>query len=132
MMKNHKLAKAIGDVSWGKFIDVLEYKANWNDKQIIHIDRFFPSSKTCSKCGWINNQLTLKDRNWTCSECGSVHDRDFNAAINILNEGYRKNISDGTSDYERGAKINPKKLGTSYETLKEMETRVPETTTSLV
>ena len=121
MMKNHKLAKAIGDVSWGKFIDVLEYKAIWNDKQVIHIDRFFPSSKTCSKCGWINNQLTLKDRNWTCSECGEIHDRDFNAAINILNEGYRKNISDGTSDYERGAKINPKKLGTSDETLKKKE-----------
>ena len=132
MMKNHKLAKAIGDVSWGKFIDTLEYKANWNDKQFIHIDRFFPSSKTCSKCGWINNHLTLKDRNWTCSECGSVHDRDFNAAINILNEGYRKNISDGTSDYERGAKINPKKLGISHETLKETEPSVPETTTSLV
>jgi putative transposase len=132
MMKNHKLAKAIGDVSWGKFIDVLEYKAIWNDKQVIHIDRFFPSSKTCSKCGWINNHLTLKDRNWTCSECGSVHDRDFNAAINILNEGYRKNISDGTSDYERGAKINPKKLGISHETLKEREPSVPETTTSLV
>ena len=132
MMKNHKLAKAIGDVSWGKFIDILEYKAIWNDKQVIHIDRFFPSSKTCSKCGWINNQLTLKDRNWTCSECGSVHDRDFNAAINILNEGYRKNISDGTSDYERGAKINPKKLGVSHETLKKMEPSVPETTTSLV
>ena len=132
MMKNHKLAKAIGDVSWGKFIDTLEYKALWNDKQIIHVDRFFPSSKTCSKCGWINNQLTLKDRNWTCPECNSVHDRDFNAAINILNEGYRKNISDGTSDYERGAKINPNKLGISHETLKEKELYVPETTTSLV
>ena len=118
MMKNHKLAKAISDVSWGKFIDVLEYKANWNDKHVIHIDRFFTSSKTCSKCGWINNHLTLKDRNWTCPECNSFHDRDINAAINILNEGYRKNISDGTSDYERGAKINPNKLGTSYETLK--------------
>ena len=132
MMKNHKLAKAIGDVSWGKFIDTLEYKALWNDKQIIHVDRFFPSSKSCSKCGWINNQLTLKDRNWTCPECNSVHDRDFNAAINILNEGYRKNISDGTSDYERGAKINPKKLGSSHETLKKTEPSVPETTTSLV
>jgi len=132
MMKNHKLAKAIGDVSWGKFIDTLEYKAKWNDKQVIHIDRFFPSSKTCSKCGWINNSLTLKDRNWICPKCGSVHDRDFNAAINILNEGYRKNISDGTSDYERGAKINPKNLGTSNETLKEKEHHVPETTTSLV
>ena len=132
MMKNHKLAKAISDVSWGKFIDTLEYKAKWNDKQVIHIDRFFPSSKTCSKCGWINNQLTLKDRNWTCPECGSIHDRDFNAAINILNEGYRKDISDGTSDYERGAKINPKKLGISHETLKKREPNVPETTTSLV
>ena len=127
MMKNHKLAKAISDVSWGKFIDVLEYKALWNDKQVIHIDRFFPSSKTCNKCGWINNNLTLKDRNWICPECSSVHDRDFNAAINILNEGYRKNISDGTSDYERGAKINPKKLGISHETLKEKEI-IPETT----
>jgi putative transposase len=126
------LNKSILDVAWGKFIDVLEYKANWNDKQVIHINRFFPSSKTCSKCGWINNQLTLKDRSWTCPECGSVHDRDFNAAINILNEGYRKNISDGTSDYERGAKINPKKLGISHETLKEMEPSDPETTTSLV
>ena len=131
MMKNHKIAKAISDVSWGKFIDILEYKANWNDKQIIHIDRFFPSSKTCSKCGWINNQLTLKDRNWTCSECGEIHDRDFNAAINIFNEGFRKNISDGTSDYERGAKIRPSN-GTSNETLKEKELYVPETTTSLV
>ena len=120
MMKNHKLAKAISDVCWSKFINILEYKANWNDKQIIHIDRFFPSSKTCSKCGWINNNLTLKDRNWIC-KCGKKHDRDINAAINILNEGYRKNISDGTSDYDRGAKIRPKKLGTSNETIKEKE-----------
>ena len=120
MMKNHKLAKAIGDVSWGKFIDVLEYKAIWNDKQVIHIDRFFPSSKTCSKCGWINNNLTLNDREWIC-KCGEKHDRDINASINILNEGYRKNISDGTSDYERGAKIRPISVGTSNETLKKKE-----------
>jgi len=138
MMKNHKLAKAIGDVSWGKFIDTLEYKANWNDKSVVHIDRFFPSSKTCNKCGWINNQLTLKDRTWFC-KCGEKHDRDLNAAINILNEGYRKNIfgeaeflhnriSDGTSDYERGAKIRPSD-GISNETLREKEHYVPETTT---
>ena len=120
MIKNHKLSKAISDVSWGKFIEILEYKASWNDKQVIHIDRFFPSSKACSKCGWINNNLTLKDRNWTC-RCGEKHDRDINAAINILNEGYRKNISDGTSDYERGAKIRPISIGTSNETLKKKE-----------
>ena len=115
------LNKSILDVSWGTFIDVLEYKASWNDKQVIHIDRFFPSSKACSKCGWINNNLTLKDRTWVCPKCGEKHDRDVNAAINILNEGYRKNISDGTSDYERGAKIRPDLSGTSNETLKEME-----------
>ena len=114
------LNKSILDVAWGTFIDVLEYKSFWNDKQVIHIDRFFPSSKTCSKCGWINNNLTLKDRIWTC-KCGEKHDRDINAAINILNEGYRKNISDGTSDYEREAKIRPVSAGTSNETLKEME-----------
>jgi len=129
MMKNHKLAKAISDVSWGKFIEILEYKANWNGKQVIHIDRFFPSSKTCSKCGWINNSLTLNNRNWICPKCGEKHDRDFNAAINIHNEGYRKNISDGTSDYERGAKIRPSD-GTSNETFKEKEHCVPETTNS--
>ena len=132
MMKNHKLSKAISDVSWGKFIDTLEYKSIWNDKQVVHIDRFFPSSKTCSKCGWINNNLTLKDREWTCPKCGEKHDRDFNAATNILNEGYRINISVGTTDYERGAKIRPTLVGASNETLKEKEHYVPETTTSLV
>jgi len=126
------LNKSILDASWGTFIDILEYKASWNDKQVIHIDRFFPSSKTCYKCGWINNGLTLKDRTWICPKCGEKHDRDFNAAINILNEGYRlDNISVGTTDYERGAKIRPN-LGTSNETLKEKEHYVPETTTSLV
>ena len=118
MMKNHKLAKAIGDVSWGKFIETLTYKAEWNKKEIIHIDRFFPSSKTCSKCGWINNSLTLKDRTWTCTDCGEVLDRDFNAAINILNEGCRKNISGGTSDYKRRAKIRPSN-GTGVDASKE-------------
>jgi len=122
MMKNHKLSKSIGDVSWGKFIDVLTYKSEWNDKEIIHIDRFFPSSKTCSKCGWINNSLTLRDRTWTCKECGEIHDRDLNAAINIINEGYRKNISGGTSDYKRRAKIRPSSFdGVSNEALKEKE-----------
>jgi len=120
MMKNHKLSKAIGDVSWGKFIDTLEYKSMWNDKQVIHIDRFFPSSKTCHKCGWINNNLTLKDREWTC-KCGEKLDRDLNASINILNEGKRINISVGTTDYERGDQIRPDSSGVICETLKKME-----------
>ena len=120
MMKNHRLAKSIGDVSWGKFIDVLTYKAEWNNKEIIHIDRFFPSSKTCYKCGYIHNGLTLKEREWTCKECGVVLDRDVNAAINILNEGCRKNISGGTSDYKRRAQIRPSN-GISNEALKEKE-----------
>ena len=133
MMKNHKLSKAISDVSWGKFINVLEYKAKWNDKQVIHIDRFFPSSKTCSKCGWINNNLVLKDREWICPECGEKHDRDFNAAKNIENEGFRiKNISVGTTDYERGAKIRPILVGTSNETFKEKKHFVSETTKYLI
>ena len=120
MMKNHKLAKAISDVSWGKFIETLTYKAEWNDKEVIHIDRFFPSSKTCHKCGWINHNLTLNDRNWECSECCEVLDRDVNAAINIFNEGCRKNMSGGTSDYKRRAKIRLSNLeSTSDETFKE-------------
>jgi putative transposase len=127
------LNKSILDVSWSKFINILEYKANWNDKQVVHIDRFFPSSKTCHRCGWINNNLTLKDREWKCDKCGEVIDRDLNAAINILNEGYRlNNISVGTTDYERGDQIRPEKSGIICETLKEKEYNVPETTKSLV
>jgi putative transposase len=120
MMKNHKLSKAISDVSWGKFIETLTYKAEWNDKEVVHIDRFFPSSKTCQHCGYINHNLTLKDRIWECPECGEVLDRDINAAINIFNEGCcRKNISGGTSDYKRRAKLRPSLDGISDEAFKE-------------
>lgn len=140
MMKNHKLSKSISDVCWSKFIDILEYKSLLNDKSVVHIDRFFPSSKTCSKCGWINNSLTLNDREWTCHNCNTILDRDLNASINILNEGYRiNNISVGTTDYGCGDQIRPDSSGVIYETLKEMELNdnvfqkpVPETTISLV
>lgn len=120
MMKNHKLAKSISDVSWGKFIDVLTYKAEWNDKNVIHIDRYFPSSKTCNKCGYINNGLKLKDREWICPDCGEKLDRDLNAAINIYNEGCRKDISGGTSEYKRRAQIRLEKSSKGVETFKEM------------
>ena len=89
MMKNHKLAQAFSDVSLGTFYTMLEYKANWNDKVIVKIDRFFPSSKTCNVCNYINQDLTLKDREWTCKSCNTVHDRDFNASINIKKQGLK-------------------------------------------
>lgn len=89
LMKNHKLAQAFSDVSLGTFYSMLEYKANWNDKLYVKIDRFFPSSKTCSNCNYINQDLTLKDRKWTCISCGINHDRDFNASKNILKQGLK-------------------------------------------
>lgn len=83
MVKNHCLAQSISDASWGTFVTMLEYKANWYGKNILKIGRFDPSSKTCSCCGAINKELILKDREWACKVCGSILDRDVNAAINI-------------------------------------------------
>ncbi len=87
LMKNHKLSQAFSDVALGTFYTMLEYKANWNDKTVVKIDRFFPSSKTCSVCGWIKQDLELKDRNWICPSCNTYHHRDFNASQNILKQG---------------------------------------------
>ena len=84
MLKNHKLAQAISDVSWYEFVRMLEYKANWNGKNILRIGRFEPSSKLCT-CGYINNDLTLSDRVWECPKCHTVHDRDLLASQNIKN-----------------------------------------------
>ena len=88
MLKNHKLAKSISDVSWSEFVRQLSYKSDWHDKSLIIIDRFFPSSQTCSRCGQINPSVKdLNIREWTCPHCNEHHDRDINAAINILNKG---------------------------------------------
>ena len=89
MTKNHKLAKAIQDASFGTLVSMLKYKAKWHNRQIIEIGRFYPSSKLCNCCGYVKKDLTLNDREWTCSNCKTKHDRDFNAAINIKNEGLR-------------------------------------------
>jgi transposase, IS605 orfB family len=89
MLKNHHLAKAIQEVSFYKFKETLVNKALVNDKKVVFIDRFYPSSKTCSQCGYKKRDLKLSDRFWICPECGTKHDRDINAAINILLEGQR-------------------------------------------
>jgi putative transposase len=84
---NSGLAKTVSqDLSWSKFTTMLNYKMNWKGGYLIKIDRWFPSSKLCNVCGQINSDLTLADRSWTC-DCGTIHNRDKNAAINILKEG---------------------------------------------
>lgn len=89
MIKNRKLSKAIQEVGFYKFKTTLKNKALQNNKRVVEIDRYYPSSKTCSKCSYINKGLRLSDRHWACPRCGEVLDRDINAAINILYEGRR-------------------------------------------
>jgi putative transposase len=97
MVKNHCLAKSISQVGWGSFMTMLKYKAEQEGKVYLEIDRFFPSSKTCSNCLNIVDSLPLDIRVWTCDSCGTKHERDINAAINIRDEGMRI-ISSGTGD----------------------------------
>lgn len=89
MLKNHCLAQSINDSGWGIFETLLKYKCEWRGKQLVQIGTFEPSSKTCSNCGSMNNELTLADREWACPSCGKLLDRDINAAINILSFGIR-------------------------------------------
>jgi len=99
MMANHKLAKHIADAGWGTFVRMLEYKAEWNDKRVFKIGRFYPSSKTCHECGYINQDLTLSERDWTCLN-GHHLDRELNASITTLDEGLR--IMEAESPYYTG------------------------------
>lgn len=101
MVKNHKLAQAISDVSWSTFVTMLEYKAEWYGKNILKIGRFEPSSKLHANCGYINKDLTLSDREWVCPKCGELVSRDGNAAINIKSFAL-KNILSGTDRKNHG------------------------------
>ena len=102
MERNHHLAKSVTDASWGSFVSMLTYKAQWNNKKVVKIDRFFPSSQTCNVCGYINKQTKdLSVREWDCPVCHTHHNRDVNAAINILKLGLN-NTSAGTVDYTGG------------------------------
>ena len=89
MQSNHHLAQAVGDASFGMFLTMLEYKCRWYGVNLVKIDRFAPSSKTCGQCGYVYKGLKLSERSWTCSECGTHHDRDFNAACNIKEFGLK-------------------------------------------
>ena len=103
MLKNHKLARSISDASWGEFNRQLEYKCEWYGKELVKIDRYFPSSKRCGNCGYIVDKLPLNIREWECPECGTNHDRDINASQNILAAGLAVSVC-GASIRPEGSK----------------------------
>ena len=89
MVRNHNLAESISEMNFGEFRRMLEYKAKWYNRKIVFVNRFYPSSKMCHNCGYVNKELRLSDRQWICPVCGEVIERDYNAALNILDEGLR-------------------------------------------
>ena len=107
MVQNRKLSKSISDVAWGSFIEKLKYKANWYGKEVQVIERFYPSSKTCNHCLRIKESLSLDERSWTCEKCNTLHDRDINAARNILTRATAIKSS-GSDDYRHGVGLRPK------------------------
>ncbi|MGD1704292.1 RNA-guided endonuclease TnpB family protein [Dapis sp. BLCC M229] len=96
IVKNHKLAWAISDANWSELVSQLEYKAEWYGRELIKIDRYFPSSKRCSNFGYVVEKLPLHIREWDCPECTAHHDRDINASINILAAGQAVSVCGGT------------------------------------
>ena len=109
MVRNHNLAKAISDAGWGMFVNFLSYKLENVGKVLVEIDRWFPSSKTCSSCLYQVSEMPLDVRMWECPNCGAKHDRDENAAKNIRAEGIRILQSSGTGDSANGGDVRPKR-----------------------
>jgi putative transposase len=107
LLKNHKLAKHIQDAAWSTFTSQLAYKAEWYGGEVYKVGRYFPSSQLCSVCEFKNTALTLKDREWVCPDCGTQHDRDVNAAINVLNEMIKQTTVGHTGSYACGEKVSP-------------------------
>jgi putative transposase len=105
MVKNHKLARAISDASWGELVRQLTYKAAWYGRNLVKIDRWFPSSKRCGNCGYVADKLSLNIRQWTCSSCGTMHDRDLNAAHNILAAGLAVSVCGATVRPEQNKSV---------------------------
>ena len=102
MIRNHSLARHISDAAWGEMVRQLRYKAEWYDRSLVEIDRWYPSSKRYSDCGHVVASLPMNVREWTCPECGTIHDRDVNAAKNILAVGRTVNA--------RGEGVRPKRF----------------------
>lgn len=93
LLKNHRLAEAISECNWSQFVSMLQYKCDWHSKQLIKVDRYYPSSQMCSECGYVNKSVkNLNVREWTCPNCGCHHDRDVNAARNILEYDSARNV----------------------------------------
>ncbi|MDJ0844506.1 RNA-guided endonuclease InsQ/TnpB family protein [Crocosphaera sp.] len=115
MVKNRKLARLISDASWGEFNRQLEYKCEWYGKELIKVDRYFPSSKRCGNCGYIIDKLPLNVREWECPQCGTNHDRDINASRNILAAGQAVSVC--------GASVRPEQSKSRKATAKKQKPR---------
>ena len=109
MVRNRKLSKSISDAGWSSMTGKLKYKLERKGGHLVKIERFYPSSKTCSCCGTINESLTLSDRHWACSTCGTTHDRDINAAINIRKQGIIKLKAAGLTVSVHGGYVSPER-----------------------
>jgi putative transposase len=105
-MAKTKLSKSILDAAPGEFFRQVEYKASWNNRHAVSVDRWFPSSKLCSICGYKNVNLQLSDRQWLCPDCGTQHHRDINAAMNLRDEGFRLLVAAGHAETLNACGVN--------------------------